>query len=218
MMFGDTSTKEEFSTKQGFLFYSFPLCEEEKEKIDGFLALLDRSGIAGLIREKAKKGQRGRPSNDPYKLFAAVLLGFALGSPSLREMETSLRNDLRFIYVLRGKAPDHTTISRFINDVILPQREELFSRIMDAIFASCGLAMDTAYIDGTKMEADANRYRFVWKPTRWHERLDGKVRNLLSALDLADCRRRGCFLHRWLPRNWRRQGCSQMAAMHGLGR
>ena len=177
---------EEFSTKQGFLFYSFPLYEEEKEKIDGFLALLDRSGIVGLIREKAKKGQRGRPSNDPYKLFAAVLLGFALGSPSLREMETSLRNDLRFIYVLRGKAPDHTTISRFINDVILPQKEELFSRIMEAIFASCGLAMDTAYIDGTKMEADANRYKFVWKPTRWHERLDGKVRNLLSALDLAD--------------------------------
>ena len=101
-------------------------------------------------------------------------------------METSLRNDLRFIYVLRGKAPDHTTISRFINDVILPQKEELFSRIMEAIFASCGLAMDTAYIDGTKMEADANRYKFVWKPTRWHERLDGKVRNLLSALDLAD--------------------------------
>ena len=177
---------EEFSTKQGFLFYSFPLYEEEKEKIDGFLALLDRSGVAELLYERAKKGQCGRPSYDPYKLFAAVLLGFALGSPSLREMETSLRNDLRFIYVLEGEAPDHTTISRFINEVILPQKEELFSRIMKAIFASCGLTMDTAYIDGTKIEADANRYKFVWKPTRWHERLDGKARNLLSIMGLDD--------------------------------
>ena len=89
MMFEDTSTMEDFSTKQGFLFYSFPLCEEEKEKIDGFLTLLDRSGVAELIWEKAKKGQAGRPSYDPYKMFSAVLLGFALGSLSLREIESS---------------------------------------------------------------------------------------------------------------------------------
>ena len=176
----------EFSTKQGFLFYSFPLCEEEKTKIDGILSLLDQSGIEELIREKARKGKGGRPPYDPYKLFAAVLLGFALGSPSLREMETSLRNDLRFIYVMGEACPTYATISTFINEVILPQKEELFSRIMKAIFASCGLAMDTAYIDGTKIEADANRYKFVWKPTRWHERLDGKARNLLSIMGLDD--------------------------------
>ena len=186
MMFGDTSTMREFSTKQGFLFYSFPLCEEEKTKIDGILSLLDQSGIEELIREKARKGKGGRPPYDPYKLFAAVLLGFALGSPSLREMETSLRNDLRFIYVMGEACPTYATISTFINEVILPQKEELFSRIMKAIFASCGLAMDTAYIDGTKIEADANRYKFVWKPTRWHERLDGKARNLLSIMGLDD--------------------------------
>lgn len=184
MMFGDTSTMKEFSTKQGFLFYSFPLREEEKEKIDGLLALLDVSGISELLHEKAKEEQVGRPSYDPYKLFAVVLLGFALGSPSLREMETSLCNDLRFIYVLEGEAPDYTTISRYINDVILPQQEELFSMIMKAIFDSCHLAMDTAYIDGTKVEADANKYGFVWKPTRWHQKLDGKIRNLLSVIGI----------------------------------
>ena len=186
MMFGDTSTMEEFSTKQGFLFYSFPLCEEEREKIDGILSLLDQSGIEGLIREKARKGDGGRPPYDPYKMFAAVLLGFAFGSSSLREIESSCRNDLRFIYVMEGACPTYATVSAFINEVILPLKEELFSRIMKAIFASCGLAMDTAYIDGTKIEADANRYKFVWKPTRWHERLDDKARNLLMLMGLGD--------------------------------
>lgn len=186
MMFEDTSTMEEFSTKQGFLFYSFPMHEEEKDKIDGFLSLLDSSGIAGLIREKANNGQGGRPAYNPYKLFAAILLGFALGSSSLREMESSFCNDLRFIYILDGDVPDHTTISRFINDFILPHKEELFGRIMKAMLGTCGLNMDTAYIDGTKIEADANRYKFVWKPTRWHQNLDGKIRNLLSLMGLAD--------------------------------
>ena len=178
---------KEFSTKQGFLFYSFPLCEEEKAKIDGFLSLLDQSGIEGLIREKARRGKGGRPPYDPYKMFAAVLLGFALGSSSLREIESSCRNDLRFIYVMEGACPTYATVSTFINEVILPQRAELFRRITGAIFRLCGLGMETCYIDGTKFEADANRYKFVWKPTRWHERLDGKARNLLILMGLGVC-------------------------------
>ena len=186
MMFGDTSTMEEFSTKQGFLFYSFPLYEEEKTKIDWILSLLDQSGIEELIREKARKGNGGRPPYDPYKLFAAILFGFALGSSSLREIESSCRNDLRFIYVMEGACPTYATISTFINEVILPQKEELFTRITGAIFRLCSLGMDTCYIDGTKFEADANRYKFVWKPTGWHERLDGKARNLLSIMGLDD--------------------------------
>ncbi len=176
---------KEFSTKQGFLFYSFPLCEEEKAKIDGLLSLLDQSGIEELIREKARRGKGGRPPYDPYKMFAAVLLGFALGSSSLREIESSCRNDLRFIYVMEGACPTYATVSTFINEVILPQRAELFRRITGAIFRLCGLGMETCYIDGTKFEADANRYKFVWKPTRWHERLDGKARNLLILMGLG---------------------------------
>ena len=182
MVFGDTSTMEEFSTKQGFLFYSFPLYEEEKEKIDGFLALLDRSGVEELIRKRARRGKGGRPPYDPYKLFAAVLLGFALRSPSLRDIESSCRNDLRFLYVMECAHPTYATISTFINEVILPQKEELFSRIMKAMFQSCSISMETCYIDGTKFEADANRYKFVWKPTKWHEKLDGKTRNLLALM------------------------------------
>ena len=57
---------------------------------------------------------------------------------------------------------------------------------MKAIFDSFGIAIDTAYIDGTKMEADANRYKFVWKPTGWHQKLDGKTRSLLLVMGLAD--------------------------------
>ena len=171
---------------RGFCSIPSPLSEEEKEKIDGFLALLDRSSVEELIRKRARIGKGGRPPYDPYKLFAAVLLGFALRSPSLRDIESSCRNDLRFLYVMKGDCPTYVTISTFINEVILPQKEELFSRIMKAMFQSCNISMGTCYIDGTKFEADANRYKFVWKPTRWHERLDGKARNLLALMGLSD--------------------------------
>lgn len=186
MMFGDTFTMDEFSTKQGQLFYSFPIYEEEKAKIDAIMSLLDRSGIAEAIGRRARRGDGGRPPFNPYKLFAAVVLGFVFGHSSLREIESSCRNDLRFIYVLDNQVPDYSTISRFINGVILPQKELLFSMIMKTVFGECRIQPDTCYIDGTKQEADANRYRFVWKPTRWHEKLDGRIRSLLETMGLGN--------------------------------
>ncbi len=106
-----------FSTIAPQLFYSFPISEEEKKRIDGIIELLEYSGVAGYLKpEEEKQVQAGRPCYDCCALFAAILLGFTIGKPTLREIESSCRNDLRFIYILKGKIPDHTTISRFITE------------------------------------------------------------------------------------------------------
>ncbi|WP_282196132.1 hypothetical protein [Turicimonas muris] len=42
---------------------------------------------------------------------------------------------------------------------------------MKRIFSECGKDMDTLYLDGSKFEANANKYKFVWKPTTLHLRL-----------------------------------------------
>lgn len=44
--------------------------------------------------------------------------------------------------------------------------------------------MFEAYIDGSKFEADVNKYKFVWKPTKYHETLSNKVRDLLKRNNL----------------------------------
>lgn len=44
--------------------------------------------------------------------------------------------------------------------------------------------MFEAYIDGSKFEADANKYKFVWKPTKYHEALSNKVRGVLKRNNL----------------------------------
>lgn len=174
-----------FSTITPQLFYSFPMQEEEKRRIDGFIELLESSGVSEYIKlDEHETAKPGRPSYNPYDLFAAVLLGFAIGKPTLREIESSCRNDIRFIYILKGKIPDHTTISRFITEVITPKRNELFSCITAAIFSNCSLDMDTCFIDGTKQEAKSNKYKFVWKPLAFHKKLCDKVRNLLSRLGI----------------------------------
>ena len=61
--------------------------EEERGKIDGILALLDDSGVAEIVMNKWQQNETGRDSYNPCRMFAAVLLAFALGHDSLREMD-----------------------------------------------------------------------------------------------------------------------------------
>ena len=44
--------------------------------------------------------------------------------------------------------------------------------------------MNTLFLDGSKFEANANKYKFVWKPTTLHIRLSEKVANLLGLMHL----------------------------------
>ncbi len=73
MMFEDTSTRKDFTTKQAFLFYSFTLDKEEKENWAHFYLFWTKSGIAELIRERLPKEWQEPPSNDSFKLFVAIL-------------------------------------------------------------------------------------------------------------------------------------------------
>lgn len=115
-----------------------------------------------------------------------VLFAFAIGNPTLREIEASCQYDIRFFHMLGGQYLDHTTISRFINKVILPRRNEIFSRIMKTIFDKYGIGMETCFIDSTKQEAKPNKNKFVWNPTTYHDQLCDKARGLLKQMRLSD--------------------------------
>ena len=128
--------------------------------------------------------QGGRPRYNPYRLLTLILYNFAFGNGKLRDIEERCKYDLRCMYIMNNKAPTHMTIGSFINDYILPNQAEIFSIITNAIFKFCSIKMDKMYIDGSKFEANANKYKFVWKPTTYHIRLSDKVRLLLKKYDI----------------------------------
>ena len=48
------------------------------------------------------------------------------------------------------------------------------------------MIIEDAYIDGSKFEANANKYKFVWKPTKFHQKLDIKIKSLLRKMVYID--------------------------------
>ena len=178
-----------FSTKQLSFFNSYAIEADEVEKLDKFLYVLDISK-AGEILHKVKRESKpigGRPPIGRYKMFAMISYGFAFTSGTLRELESRARNDLRYLFLLEDKRPTYVTIGNYINEFIVPNIEPLFYTVTQAIMKTCDIGnIEDVYIDGTKIEADANKYKFVWKPTTYHKRLCSKIRDLLSELGLDD--------------------------------
>ena len=173
-----------FTTKQGVLFYDYTPDVKQSSKIDEFLSLLEESGVAELLKEGEPRSVFGRPELDTYEMFACILYGFAMGFSSLRNLESSCLYDVRFIHIMNGERPSHISFGRYINKIIKPRQDEIFSTVTSAILKRLSVDLSDCFIDGTKIEADANKYKFVWKPTRWHDKLSDKARRLLALMGL----------------------------------
>ncbi len=78
-----------------------------------------------------------------------------------------------------------STLSRFITSLI-PKIPLIFADLMRCMLGECSVPMDTLFLDGSKFEANANKYKFVWKPTTFHLRLSEKVYNLLKLMHLEN--------------------------------
>lgn len=136
-----------------------------------------------LTRYFVKKGYKtGRPRCDQQKLLKVVLFSFMEnGICSLREIERFCHNDIRYMYLLDGmKAPSFATFGNFIRNELTDSIEKIFIDINSYIFAKDHVDLHHTYIDGTKIEANANRYTWVWKKSCIKNRL--KVFDKISFL------------------------------------
>lgn len=114
-----------------------------------------------LTRYFVKKGYKtGRPRCDQQKLLKVILFSFMEnGICSLREIERFCHNDIRYMYLLDGiKAPSFATFGNFIRNELTDSIEQIFTDINSYIFAKDHVDLYHTYIDGTKIEANANRY------------------------------------------------------------
>ena len=135
----------------------------------------------------AKEHKTGRPPYDREKLIKVVLVAFMEeGYESLRKIKKLCKTDIRFLWLLDGeKAPSHMTIDNFINEELKGKIEEIFEEINQYIFERESVDLRHIYLDGTKIEANANRYTWVWKKsceTR-RKQVFGKVSEVLEAMN-----------------------------------
>ena len=86
------------------------------------------------------------------------------GYSSFRNIEKLCKTDVRYIWLLDGtKAPSFKTINNFVNNTLSASIEDIFKDINLYLFHKDNVDLNHTYIDGTKIEANANKYSWVWK-------------------------------------------------------
>ena len=129
----------------------------------------------------------GRIEYSPRLLFKIVVYACTRGIYSSREIERACRENVNFMYLLEGqKGPDHNTIARFRSQHLPEVVEDLLYQMVRLLEAHGEVSFDESavFIDGTKIEANANKYSFVWKTavTNKQKKLGEKIAQELPLL------------------------------------
>ena len=129
------------------------------------------------------KDPRGRIGFNLVTMLKVILFGYMInGNISTRKLERLCVNDIRFRWLLKNEDsfPSHMTICNFQNNYLKDNIENIFNEINRVIFQKDKVDLNHIYIDGTKMEANANKYTWVWKKACLTSRL--RLYNKITAL------------------------------------
>src|SRR5690606_11576147 len=81
---------------------------------------------------------------------------------SSRKIELALRENVNFMWLTSMTIVDHNTINRFRSDKLRDSFKDIFKQVVLMLAAEGMVTLKQIYTDGTKIEAQAGRYTFVW--------------------------------------------------------
>ena len=143
--------------------------------LDAIVEHLDISAI-----EATYKGG-GASSFAPRMLLKVILYAYLQNIHSGRKMEALLKRDVNFMWLSGMQRPDFNTINLFRKNRLADVMDDIFTQVVKMLVDAKFVSLEVQYIDGTKIEANANKYTFVWKKATKtnQDKLDHKVKSIL---------------------------------------
>lgn len=108
----------------------------------------------------------GRRPYNPIMMFALLLYGNMRRKMSIDDIVYACQMDLGFIYLAQGQTPKRDAFYNFKNNKVSQETlDDLHYQFMRKLKEKGLITLEVLYVDGTKIEANANRYTFVWRGT-----------------------------------------------------
>lgn len=146
--------------------------------------ILEELNYTKLYQAYSHKGRK--PGVEPRILFKVIVYAFMEGIYSTREIEKSCQRDINFKWLLQGyPSLDHSNIARFIKDYLSDCLEDLFYQMILLLHDIHEINFDHLFVDGTKIEANANKYTFVWKKVirKNEDKMHAKIVDLFNQIN-----------------------------------
>jgi transposase len=121
--------------------------------------VLDKIDIEPLLK---KYTGGGAGSFHPRMLLKVLVFAYINNIYSSRKIEAALKENIHYMWLSGMNQPDHNTINRFRSERLKEVLRQVFTQVVLLLSEEGLLNIKELYTDGTKIEASANRYTFVW--------------------------------------------------------
>jgi transposase len=117
----------------------------------------------------------GRSSYHPKMLLKVLVYAYAEKIYSSRRIDKALREN----------QPDFRTINDFRGSRMKAVIAEVFSEVLEYLVAGGHVQLEHYFLDGTKIEADANKHKVVWAKRRenYQKRVQEQIQELLKQIE-----------------------------------
>jgi transposase len=127
----------------------------------------------------------GRPPYHPKMMLKVILYAYSNRMYSSRQIAKQLKENIIFMWLSGEQQPDFRTINRFRTDRMKEIIYETFFSIVDLLKSEGLIKLEDYFLDGTKIEANANKYTFVWRKSteNYDQKLDEKFKQIVSDIE-----------------------------------
>lgn len=145
--------------KINFSFYELRLLADDPVyTLKKVMEELDYSALLSRYSDK------GRKSFNPIMMYAVVTYANMRGVRSVDKIVELCQRDLAFIWLTKGQKPKRDAFYAFKGEKCTFEiLDGLHYQFMHRLEKEGFITLKKLFIDGTKIEANANRYTFVWR-------------------------------------------------------
>ena len=160
--------------KINFNFYELSLPDDDP--VFTLKKVMEEMDFTALLAQYSGKGKHGF---NPIMKYGVLTYANMRGIREIDRIVELCKRDLAFIWLSQGEQPKRDAFYDFINKKLTPEiLDDLNYQLLRRLKKEGLITLEALFIDGTKIEANANRYTFVWLGT-----LNYHLVGLLDSID-----------------------------------
>lgn len=127
----------------------------------------------------------GTSSYHPRMLLKVLVYALCTRIYSSRKIAKALRENIHFMWLSGEQRPDFRTINDFRGSRMKGVIDEVFAEVLEYLIELGKVKLEHYFVDGTKIEADANKHKVVWAKRKdsYHKRVRQQIGELLKQIE-----------------------------------
>lgn len=130
----------------------------------------------------------GTSSYHPQMMLKILVYAYTQKVYSSRRIAKAVRENIHYMWISGHNTPDFRTINDFRGSRMKAVVDEVFTAVLEYLIEGGYVKLENYYVDGTKIEADANKHKVVWgkRNRRCHQRVREQIAGLLKEIEEAN--------------------------------